>query len=108
MFRSGAILTTRPSSATSPGNGTPETLNLLTLLTFADSQGTSDKLWNDFKDSLLWPLHAAMTLLTGGTEFIRAAEKAARAAVRKCATRSPNASPRRSAGAFCFAAGTLF
>ncbi len=53
--------------------GTPEVLNLLTLLTFADSQGTSDKLWNGFKDSLLWQLHSrAMTLLTGGTEFIRA------------------------------------
>ncbi len=53
--------------------GTPETLNLLTLLTFADSQGTSDKLWNGFKDALLWDLHArAMLLLTGGTEFIRA------------------------------------
>ena len=36
---------------------TPETLNLLTLLTFADSQGTSDKLWNGFKDLLLWQLH---------------------------------------------------
>ena len=53
--------------------GTPENLNQLTLLTFADSQGTSDKLWNGFKDSLLWQLHSrAMTLLTGGTEFIRA------------------------------------
>jgi [protein-PII] uridylyltransferase len=53
--------------------GTPENLNLLTLLTFADSQGTSDKLWNGFKDSLLWQLHSrAMTLLTGGSEFIRA------------------------------------
>jgi [protein-PII] uridylyltransferase len=52
---------------------TPETLNLLTLLTFADSQGTSDKLWNGFKDSLLWQLHdRAMTQLTGGTEFVRA------------------------------------
>jgi [protein-PII] uridylyltransferase len=52
---------------------TPEALNLLTLLTFADSQGTSDKLWNGFKDALLWQLHArAMVLLTGGTEFIRA------------------------------------
>ena len=52
---------------------TPEILNLLTLLTFADSQGTSDKLWNGFKDSLLWQLHSrSMTLLTGGTEFIRA------------------------------------
>jgi [protein-PII] uridylyltransferase len=52
---------------------TPEALNLLTLLTFADSQGTSDKLWNGFKDALLWQLHArAMVLLTGGTEFVRA------------------------------------
>jgi [protein-PII] uridylyltransferase len=56
--------------------GTPETLNLLTLLTFADSQGTSDKLWNGFKDSLLWQLHSrAMTLLTGGTEFVRAEQE---------------------------------
>ncbi len=55
---------------------TPEALNLLTLLTFADSQGTSDKLWNGFKDSLLWQLHErAMTLLTGGTEFRRASDK---------------------------------
>ena len=54
---------------------TPETLNLLTLLTFADSQGTSDKLWNGFKDALLWQLHTrAMILLTGGTEFVRAGE----------------------------------
>jgi len=57
--------------------GTPEKLNLLTLLTFADSQGTSDKLWSSFKDSLLWQLHTrAMTLLTGGTEFRRASEQA--------------------------------
>jgi [protein-PII] uridylyltransferase len=50
-----------------------ENLNLLTLLTFADSQGTSDKLWNGFKDSLLWQLHArAITMLTGGSEFVRA------------------------------------
>ena len=54
---------------------TPETLDLLTLLTFADSQGTSDKLWNGFKDVLLWQLHArAMALLTGGTEFVRASQ----------------------------------
>ena len=52
---------------------TPETLNLLTLLTFADSQGTSDKLWNGFKDALLWQLYTGtLALLTGGTEFIRA------------------------------------
>ena len=56
--------------------GTAETLNLLTLLTFADAQGTSDKLWNGFKDALLWDLHArALPLLTGGTEFVRVSEK---------------------------------
>ncbi len=33
---------------------TPETLALLTLHTFVDSQATSDKLWNGFKDLLLW------------------------------------------------------
>ena len=55
---------------------TPENLNLLTLLTFADSQGTSDKLWNGFKDSLLWQLYSrAMPLLAGGTEFRRAGQK---------------------------------
>ena len=55
---------------------TVETLNALTLLTFADSEGTSDKLWNGFKDSLLWQLHSrATTLLTAGSEFIRAEEK---------------------------------
>ena len=55
---------------------TPETLSLLTVLTFVDSQATSDKLWNGFKDSLLWQLHQrVMPLLTGGTEFIRAEEK---------------------------------
>jgi [protein-PII] uridylyltransferase len=55
---------------------TPEALNLLTLLTFADSQGTSDKLWNSFKDLLLWQLYErAMALLTGGTEFVRASQK---------------------------------
>jgi [protein-PII] uridylyltransferase len=62
--------------------GTPEKLNLLALLTFSDSQGTSDKLWSGFKDSLLWQLHSrALTLLTGGTEFRRASE-IARAEVR--------------------------
>ncbi len=76
--------------------GTPEKLNLLALLTFADSQGTSDKLWSGFKDSLLWQLHSrAMTLLTGGTEFRRASAKARdelRDAVRELA---PRASPTR-------------
>jgi [protein-PII] uridylyltransferase len=54
----------------------PETLSLLTLLTFADAQATSDKLWNGFKDALLWLLYnKTMPLLTGGTEFLRAEEK---------------------------------
>jgi len=54
----------------------PETLALLTLHTFADSLATSDKLWNGFKDSLLWTLHRkALDLMTGGTEFVRAEEK---------------------------------
>jgi [protein-PII] uridylyltransferase len=55
---------------------TAETLSLLTLHTFADSLATSDKLWNGFKDSLLWSLHDKTTrLMTGGTEFVRAEEK---------------------------------
>src|SRR5207344_3015056 len=55
---------------------TPETLVLLTLHTFVDSLATSDKLWNGFKDSLLWTLHLkTMQLLMGGTEFLRAEEK---------------------------------
>ena len=55
---------------------TPETLALLTLHTFVDSQATSDKLWNGFKDLLLGSLHhKTMQLMTGGTEFARAEEK---------------------------------
>jgi [protein-PII] uridylyltransferase len=51
---------------------TPETLAMLTLHTFADSLATSDKLWNGFKDSLLWSLHnKTMRLMTGGEEFVR-------------------------------------
>jgi [protein-PII] uridylyltransferase len=54
----------------------PETLELLMILTFADAQATSDKLWNGFKDALLWSLHnKTLPLLTGGTEFVRAEEK---------------------------------
>jgi [protein-PII] uridylyltransferase len=55
---------------------TPEALVLLTLHAFVDAQATSDKLWNGFKDSLLWELHLrTMPLLTGGTEFLRVEEK---------------------------------
>ena len=54
----------------------PETVTLLTLHTFVDALATSDKLWNGFKDSLLWMLHhKTMRLMTGGAEFIRAEEK---------------------------------
>jgi [protein-PII] uridylyltransferase len=53
-----------------------EGLDMLTLHTFADSLATSDKLWNDFKDSLLWSLYRkTMPLLTGETEFVRAETK---------------------------------
>jgi len=50
-----------------------ENLDLLTLHTFADSMGTSDTLWNSFKDSLLLTLHKrASAVLRGGPEFIEA------------------------------------
>ena len=53
-----------------------ENLRLLTLHTFADAQGTSDQLWNGFKDSLLLSLfHKTMEQFAGGTAFIRAEEK---------------------------------
>jgi [protein-PII] uridylyltransferase len=55
---------------------TPETVALLTLHTFVDARATSDKLWNGFKDTLLWSLHhKAMQLMSGGTEFVRVEEK---------------------------------
>jgi [protein-PII] uridylyltransferase len=55
---------------------TPENLRMLTLHTFADSMATSDKLWNGFKDTLLWTLyHKSMNVLLGGTDFIRVEEK---------------------------------
>jgi len=54
----------------------PETVVLLTLHTLADSLATSDKLWNGFKDSLLWSLHKkTLELMSGGTEFVRAEER---------------------------------
>src|SRR5205823_6274521 len=41
-----------------------------------DALATSDKLWNGFKDSLLWSLHfKAMRLMAGGTEFVEAEGK---------------------------------
>lgn len=53
-----------------------ENLRMLTLLTLADSRATSDKLWNEFKDSLLWELYSkALKVLQGGTDFLRAEER---------------------------------
>jgi [protein-PII] uridylyltransferase len=55
---------------------TAENLRMLTLHTFADAMATSNKLWNGFKDSLLWELYnKAMAVLSGSTEFIRVEEK---------------------------------
>lgn len=52
--------------------GTVEHLQMLTLHTFADSMGTSDQLWNGFKDTLLWTLYSsALEYLTRGTEFLK-------------------------------------
>jgi len=51
----------------------PPALSMLTLHTFADAMGTSEKLWNGFKDSLLRTLHdKTLRVVTGGTHFIRA------------------------------------
>ncbi|HTD68548.1 MAG TPA: hypothetical protein VK846_18655, partial [Candidatus Limnocylindria bacterium] len=55
---------------------TVENLRMLTLHTFADSLGTSDQLWNSFKDSLLLMLYRkTLHVLTGGTEFVHAEQR---------------------------------
>lgn len=55
---------------------TPENLKMLTLHTFADSLGTSEQLWNGFKDSLLQTLYnKTLHQLTGGTDFLVAEAK---------------------------------
>jgi [protein-PII] uridylyltransferase len=47
---------------------TPENLRMLTLHTFADSLGTSNQLWNSFKDTLLLTLYRkGIDVLIGGT-----------------------------------------
>jgi [protein-PII] uridylyltransferase len=53
--------------------GSLNNLNMLAVLTYADSLATSDKLWNGFKDSLLWTLYnKSARLIRGGTEFVMA------------------------------------
>jgi [protein-PII] uridylyltransferase len=55
---------------------TVENLEMLTLHTFADSMGTSDQLWNSFKDTLLRTLYTkTREALSGETTFLRAEEK---------------------------------
>jgi [protein-PII] uridylyltransferase len=55
---------------------TIENLKMLTLHTFADSMGTSDQLWNGFKDSLLQTLYSrTREMLSGQTDFFRAEER---------------------------------
>lgn len=50
-----------------------ENLMMLTLMTYSDSLGTSDQLWNSFKDSLLWTLFSrSMDLFSGTAELKRA------------------------------------
>ncbi len=52
---------------------TRENVMMLTLLTFSDARGTSDQLWNSFKDSLLWTLFSKTMDLIAGKDF-RAAQ----------------------------------
>ncbi len=55
---------------------TAENLKMLTLLTFVDAQATSNKLWNGFKDTLLWQLyHKTLQALATGTVFLNSEEK---------------------------------
>ncbi len=59
-----------------------ENLALLTLHTFADAMGTSDQLWNGFKDTLLLTLYErARQALTGGEA--READEKLRASLRE-------------------------
>jgi len=47
-----------------------ENLGMLALHTFADSMGTSETLWNGFKEASLWSLYRKThAMLSGGSEF---------------------------------------
>ncbi|MCX7721672.1 MAG: [protein-PII] uridylyltransferase [Verrucomicrobiae bacterium] len=55
---------------------TPASLAALAVLTFADAQATSDRLWNSFKNSLLWRLYRkTLDALLGGGEYAQTAQK---------------------------------
>jgi len=51
-----------------------EALMMLTLLTYADAKGTSEELWNSFKDSLLWTLFSRTMDFFAGTPELNQAE----------------------------------
>lgn len=72
--------------------GGAEALAHLTLHTLCDTLGTSESLWNDFKDMLLWTLHQrALPVLTGEAEFVEREETRRRrleAAVRRALPRT--------------------
>ena len=54
---------------------TSEILAMLALHSVADTLGTSDKLWNSFKDTLLWTLYAKThQTLSGSSDFQQAQE----------------------------------
>ena len=55
--------------------GTEENLNLLMLHTLADSLGTAETLWNDFKDTAQWALYLrTLSLFRQDTNVARAEE----------------------------------
>ncbi len=69
-------------------------LNLLTLLTIADSLGTSDDLWNGFKDSLLLTLYErTRALLAGERAFARAESRQRERLAEEVRTLLPEAFP---------------
>jgi [protein-PII] uridylyltransferase len=74
----------------------PENLKLLTLHTFADSLGTSDKLWNGFKDALLQRLYAKTFHHLLGDRRLQVAEERQRGLLQeevREAARTPTPAP---------------
>ena len=74
--------------------GSVDRLNLLTLLTIADSLGTSDDLWNGFKDSLLLSLYdRTRAFLTGERALARAESRQRERLAEEVRTLLPEAFP---------------
>ena len=81
---------------------TQERLDMLMLLTFADTQGTgAARSYSDWKDLLLWQLyHRTSRALSGIKEFVDGVEEApARGAAAAAQESRPQVRPRRSRGA---------